>query len=1067
MQRATTLHVLIRTANASSRTILLPSRAVLSLRAGLSSAAPTQRTLYTQPSQRITAARLPRISFTHARRFEHTAANGDSATVKNLRDLLERNDVAGFHAACKDLEINTHALASAARYATSGAMGMSKAVASPVAMDTYHFLLETMASHPALFTDKVAGATPIGSALGLITDMSEASNANGNLRPDKETLLLLLRVTSSACESPSQGQSAWMIADAIRHGRLPVLMSSEQWELPKHDIALDKDLWTALFNTVQAAGRQLGPEQSTTMAHQLADQLCKDIQSLEMDDQLWQHVIKAFGDSNSVSSIDRILESLPPIGEAKPEVYARVAESFARSNRPLDAFGLLKSIKDQYGRLPMVDPVAALAKQYAAKGNISAIRHIFSTFQSQGENGTDLIDAHGWQDLNRIKMHACASALTSLFEWVSAESKRAHTDHMPSHILTVLGSPSQLSKAEYNHARFAYVNFREAESQLPASEWTLDDYDVAIQVYSRLNLLHYKEWPLERSALPLLYGMREKGLKPLRSSYTTLMAAMARTRQFNANRENGQAFKRVLKLMAMMEEDGHRLTKAQDFQPLLETCFGYYPSSPFAPGLFMYINNHISVWPEGLRKAESLMKKKLGSKISADKYHHDQDAGERFHDAATLATVLAGLTHGGEVVENWERWRNLPLDGIQRTPAMYQAMIAASRMHLSSAEYCLKVVRYEMLKENPLVPMTSDIFAGLMDCCIRTKDAQAAKSVISQAQPRMQKNASWLGPMVKTCLWLPELQEEGSFMLQQLKESTSNLSTDMYTYLMDYLVNRKQDYRACQGVFSDFMRSEHERVLSIQQGSADQPDAVLAERPGSISGDEAFMSDEEVQHRKLLQQLPVAHVIETLDISPRTAPMVNLLVLSHVREWADSLAAKKRRKKNAVISPQEQERFDAGQRSFKEAQEIMGILTKTLSRTRKLVFSDNGQQEQQVSSASSKSSSSSSSSKDSSNKEKQSSLLYVNKYVLGEYIAACLKAGTSESLKDAELMMVRVLPRVVRGRRETAKLQKMVDVAIGKRTASNDEIDHDMLELVADDEGDDSASQTDFVEVKS
>ncbi|KAF9972556.1 hypothetical protein BGZ73_004307 [Actinomortierella ambigua] len=996
--------------------------------------------------------------------FEHTSVGSESVTVKNLRDLLEKNDVAGFHAACKALETNTHALASAARSATSGAMGMSKAVAaSPVAKDTFHFLLETMASHPALFTDEAAGATPISSAIGLVTDMSEASSAIGNdhLRPDKEILLSLLRVASaSACELPSQGQPAWIVVDAIRHGRLPVLTSSDQWELPKHDVALDKDLWIALFNTAQAAGRQLGAEQSTTMAHQLADQLCKGIQSVEMDDQLWQHVIKAFGDSKSVSSIDRILQSLPPIGEAKPEVYARVAEGFAKNNRLLEAFRMLQAVKDQYGQLPMVDPVAALAKQYATKGNISAIRHIFSTFKGQGPNGADMINAQGWHDLNRIKMRACANTLTIMLEWVSAEFRRNHSDHMPTSVLSVLGSPGQLSKAEYNHARFAYVNFREAESQLPASEWTLDDYDTAFQVFSRLNLLHAKEWPLERNALPLLYGMREKGLKPLRSSYITLMDAMARSRQFNANRENGQAFKRVLRLMHMMEEDGHRLNKAQDFQPLLETCFGYYPSSPFAPGLFMYINNHISVWPEGLRKAESLMKKKLGSKMASDKYHHNQDVGERFHDAATLATVLAGLTHGGEVVENWERWRNLPLEGIQRTPTMYQAMIAASRMHLTSAEYCLKVVRYEMLKEYPPVPMNSDIFAGLLDCCIRAKDAQAAKSVIAQAQPHMQKNAAWMGPMVKACLWLPELQEEGSFMLQQLKENTGNLSTDMYTYLMDYLVNRKQDYRASHEVFNDFVRSERERVLSIQLGSADQPDAVLCERPGLVSGDEAFMSDEEVRHRQLVQQLPVDHVIETLDISPRTAPMVNLLALSHVREWVDAMAAKKRRKKNAPMTPKEQERYEAGERSFKEAHDIMGILTKTLSRTRKLVYATHDQQDETVSSMSK-------SSTNGSNKDNTSSLLYVNKYVLGEYISACLKAGTEESLKEAELMMRRVLPRVVHGRRESAKLQKMLDVAVGKRTVSIDEIDREMLDLVADGEVDDTSSPTDAAEVRS
>ncbi|KAG0243088.1 hypothetical protein BGW41_002950 [Actinomortierella wolfii] len=1023
MQRATAWRALMRVANTSSHTILLPSRAVLSLRA-----------------------------------VEHSSTNIESTLTKNLRDLLAKDDIAAFHAACKDLEINTHALASAARHSTSGSIGITKATAaSSVAKDTYHFLLETMGSRPDIFTDEAIEATPISSAVGLITDMSEASSSFGNdhLRPDKDTLLLLLRVAStSARMSLSQSQSAWIIADAVRHGRLPILTSSDQWELPKHDITLDKDIWTALFNTVHAAGYQLGPEQTSMMAYQLADQLCKDIQNVEMDDLLWQYIIKAFGDSNSVSSIDHILKSLPPLSDANPEIYARVAEGFANNNRLLDAFRLLRSIKDQHGRLPMVDPVAALAKQYAAKGNIPAIRHIFSTFQTQGQDGTDLIDSHGWHELNRIKMCACASALNNLLESVSTEFRQLHSDHMPTQILTVLGSPSQLSKAEYNHARFAYINFREAESQLPANEWTLDEYDVAIQVHTRLNLLHPKEWPLERAAMPLIYGMRGKGLKPLRSSYITLMDATARSRQFNANRENGQAFNRVLKLMQMMEEDGHRLDKPQDFQPLLETCFGYYPASPFAPDLYLYINNHVSVWHDGLRKAEEIMKKKLGSKMSADKYHHEQDVGERFHDAATLTTVLAGLTHGGEVVENWERWRNLPLEGIQRTPAMYQAMIAASRMHITSAQYCLKVVRYEMLKERPSVPMTPEIFAGLMDCCIRAKDAHAAKSIISQAQPYMQKSASWFAPMVKTCLWLPELQEEGTFMLQQLKESTSNLSTNMYTYLMDYLVNRKQDYWASREVFADFMRSERERLLAIQL-IADQPDAALLERPSVLSGEEMFMSDEEIRHRQVLQQVPVDHPIETLGISPRTARMVNLLALSHVREWGDSLAAKKKRKKNAVVSPEEQERLEAGQRSFKEAREILGILTKTLSRTRKLVFPTSEQQDD--ASATSVSELSNNKSKD-----KPSSLLYVNKYVLGEYISTCLKAGTDEALKEADMMMRDVMPRVVHSSRETAKLQKMVETAIN----GSNKVDHEMLE-VANDDISENNSPVDAVEVRS
>ncbi|KAF8940685.1 hypothetical protein BGZ58_005221 [Dissophora ornata] len=983
-----------------------------------------------------------------------------SATVQELDQLLSKGDYEGFQQACLT------------------------ATKTPT-KDLYHFLLKTLAERPTAFAPfsssvSVSSETfdPLSSAVGILTDMNREASMLGNaaLQPDRDTLLLLLKVASSSTSQLQQGgeharwQSVHVLVDAIRHRRLPAVMSTDQWELPDLNIELDQELWKAMFECVRTAAAGSSSSESglrraefqtelDTTTFLMADQLSR-LQDVNMDEQLWTYVVEAFGNSGSAAELKSVLLKLPAVDHASPELFSTVVEALANCGITGQATEIMNALNNTHDSLPCNAPLAALARQHAKAGNYEAIRRDFKMWtakaQSSTANDANLVDMH------RSMLSASARALDRMVNVLSRIFKDRQADTLPYDVLPGMASPTQLSRFQFTEATYLWTRSQESMSAIPKDELTAEDYDTMMRISTRLNLLQPGEWPLKDHAAKLIPEMKRHGLKPLKSTYHTLMETMARTRESGASRETGDVAKEVMKVFQQMTvQGGYAATSPSDFQPLIEACFGLYSRSPFVAGQWMYSNQLYPVSKTALKKAEKMMRKALVTKGSQDDSISNASSGiQRYHNSTTIAIVLAGLAHGDELAEVTKRWDDLALQGVERDAKLYQTIVGASYAQGKLARYVLRRIRYEMLKEQPPVRMTPEIFAGFMNCCVRDQDAASARSLIAQCSSsgEIQKTAEWYIPMVRTCLLVEGMEDEGAFLLEEMRRNNMKMdsfSGSFYEFLMEYFVTRRMDYPAGRGIFKSFVKSEQSKVEELL---AARKKSKATAQPGGFTNLDALdignednqvvmISDRELMKRAERTQDPVEHLVERVEISPRTASMLNMLVLSHIRERVQ------------LLQHDTKSGFGAGaQERLGDAQVVIHYLTgeaKLRSRARRRAhhMEDAAKQDQQSTAtiipgnepSSLPASSSSATSVLSSDLNSSSSssllfneansmsppsdfgvpkaeryghsnkgrLIFVNKYVLGEYIDTCIKEGSPEMLEEADWALNKIMPRVI------------------------------------------------------
>jgi hypothetical protein len=610
-----------------------------------------------------------------------------------------------------------------------------------------------------------------------------------------------------------------------------------------------------------------------------------------------------------------------------------------------------------------------------------------------------------------------------------------------------MAAPTQLNRYQYSEATFLWARSQDAIAAIPKNDLTAEDYDKLMRISTRLNLLLPKKCSLQDHALNLLTEMKQQGLKPLKSTYMTLMATMARTREYGASREDGSVTQRVMKVFEEMTcQEGYSADSPKDFLPLLESCFGMYSHSPFVAGQWMYSNQLYPVSIDALKTVEEMMRKSLSSTTttttqddnSKDSTTAAAESGvsvQQYHDRDTIASVLAGLAHGDQVEEIWERWNDLALQGVERDAMLYQTVIGASHGQEKMARYVLRNVRYDMLREQPAIPMTPEIFEGLLNCCVRVQDATSARSLISQctASGEIQKTAEWYAPMVRTCLMVEGMEEEGGFLLEEMRRNEmsmdSNGSGAFMEFLMGYFVNKRGDYAAGQEVFRSYLKAEQGKVEKLVAESKAQK---AKGNNKSSKGGVVEVSEKELVWRSEKWLRPVEHLVERVDLSPTTASMLNLLVLAQIRERAQMLELEKR------------SGFGAGSKDrMRDAQIVMHYLTGETKPSSSSTLST----KQTIPDASVKSSSSSaspssllynssttasspltfqtSSSSSPMAADKTGRLLFINKYVLGEYIDTCIRDGSADLLEEADWALNKVMPRVIGQQRMAKDTQRL------------------------------------------
>ncbi|KAG0253363.1 hypothetical protein BG011_006402 [Mortierella polycephala] len=995
-----------------------------------------------------------------------------SPTVQDLEQLLAKNDYEGFQKAC--LLLQQQSSSRGGHAISSSAIG---AVAGPeVSKEVYHLLLKTLAENPRSFstlssvssTTEAAAATlpttaaaenvtfePLDSALGILTEMNRAANVLGKtaLQPDRETLLLVLKVAGM-----NGWESAGLLVDAMRHGSLPVVMSVDQWELPDLNVDLDQTLWKAMFECVhKAASAPSHKKELDTLTYMMADQLFRSSENVEMDEQLWSYVIQAMGNARSSSKLDAILTKLPGIAQTNisADLYSTVAEALANCGSIGQAMEIMHTLSSTQETLSSVKPMIALARQHAKIGHYEPIRHDYKIWIEKGQR-SDVNDAlHA--DLGRFFVSAAGVALDRIISMASRTFRDRQADIIPAHVLPGRVTPTHISRSHYAEVIYLWIRSQEAMDQIPKDKWTVEDYDATIRVATRLNLLHHMQWPLEQHAFRLLEEMKQNGLKPLKETYLTLMETIARSREYIASRENGLAVERVMDVFKEMSgPQGYVPTSAQDFKPLIEACFGLSSHSPFGAGQWMYSNQRYPLSEDALEYVEEMMRKTL---VATEGQNQDPSLPstakpnvQQYHDSITIASVIAGLARGDKKAELLRRWDELALHGVERDATLYQTMIGASQGQDKLARYVLRTLRYEMLKEQPPVRMTPEIFAGLLNCCVRTQDVVSAKSLIAQysASREIQKSAEWYVPMVRTCFMIEGMEVEGEFLLEEMSrhdmpmighqasisagDSSSSTFGDVgfMEFLMEYLVMRRGDYAAGREIFKAFIKSEQDQVEELLAARENRKNIISKAGFDDHSQHLVMVSDKELDRRARQLKNPIEHLVERVELSPRTASMLNLLLLSHIREHGQAL-------ENERASG-----FGAGSKErMRDAQVVIYHLTGETKKRRKMAANSTDASSTipdtrsssipltEVSSPQSPPSSRSRSPlynstisaaspsefiKMKTSKVNKGRLTFVNKYVLGEYIDICIKDGSPEMLMEADWALNTIMPRVVQAK---------------------------------------------------
>ncbi|KAF9107801.1 hypothetical protein BGX27_008609 [Mortierella sp. AM989] len=976
-----------------------------------------------------------------------------SEAVQELEKLLAKNDFEGFQKAYL-------------------------AALTNITKDVYHLSLKTLAEQPGAFAvlsspsssststnpTPEQSSDPLNSAISILTDMSrEANMGNTALQPDRDSILLLLRVAGSKVSaSPNSIQqggehAAWesvrVLVDAIRHGRLPAIMSPEQWELPDLNFELDKDLWKGMFECIHSAAagdspssslqrRELRRELDTT-TFLMADQLSR-AQDVAMDDQLWGYVVQAFGNARSASRLNSILPRLPAISSASSGLYFTVSEALANCGLKHQAMDIMTSLSTTLDTLPSVLPFAALARQHAKVGDYEAIRHDTKIWADKGQpspvNDANLVELH------RSMLLASSVALDRMVDVASKSYKDRQMDTLPPDVLPGMVTPPQLSRLQYSEAIYLWTQYQESLNTIPVNERTSEDYDVMMRVVTRLNLLQPNEWKLKDHAECLIAEMKQQGLKPLQTTYYILMETIARTREYGVSRGTGKTFERVMKVFKEMTTwEGYAAKSARDFRPLVEACFGIYSYSPFVAGQWMYSNQLYPASMKSLEKVEEMMKDAIAPE--GDKSDSITSGFPQFHDSVTIASVLGGLAHGDEVEELLRRWENLPMEGIERDTNLYQTFIGASFGQEKMARYVLRVTRHDILKEQPAVHLTPEIFAGFLNCCVRVQDAVSARALIAHysSSGDIKKTEEWYVPMVRTCLMVDGMEEEGAFLLEEMKRNNMRMdsfSGSFIEFLMEYFVMERMDYPAGREIFKNLVKSEQselEKLLAARARNNNVEDNLKV----------VAVSNKELVKRTRRLQAPVGHWVERVEIAPKTASMLNLLVLSYIRE------------RPILLEQEKISGFSAGSKErLREAQIVMHYLIgETKRHSRRARESAEEQKEERAESPAipdvrtaaeviqsishsgsgtpstsllnSTGSSLSFPSEFGSLKEEQDGygskgrLNFVNKYVLGEYIDTCIKEGSPEMIAEADWALNIIMPRVIGQARMSKDAQRL------------------------------------------
>ncbi|KAF9925426.1 hypothetical protein FBU30_004782 [Linnemannia zychae] len=956
------------------------------------------------------------------------ATTSGSALVQELEQLLAKNDYKTFQEACFK--------------ATSTPTG---AAAPHMTKELYHFLLQTLGKKPQAFAPLTTSNTtgrdqtevsaldsldPLSSAIGILTDMNREAIVLGKteLQPDRDTLQLILQIAGNS--GKGDWESARMLVEAVRHGRLPALLSLDQWELPDLDIPLDQNLWKSMFECIHSAAagsRAAGVQKEMdVMTFLMADQLAKS-QDVEMDEDLWGYILQAYGKAGSAAKLNDLLPRLPSIKKtADGKLYSIAAEALANCGLIDQAAEIMKTVSESFDILPSIRPFIALARQYAKRGNYEAIDADKSVWATKGQQqeSTELLN-----DLHLSSLEAYAVALDRLIKTMTKTFKDRHSNVLPDSILAGMTTPAQMDSYQFTEVEYLWRKSRRAVEMIPMTDMTADNYDTLMRILTRLNLLLPKKFPLQGHAFDLLQSMKQNGVRPLKSTYMTLMETMARTREYRTSREGGLMTKKIMDVFVeMTSHGGYTIESPRDFLPMLESCFGVYAPSAFSAGQWMHSNQLYPVSKDALKMVEEMMRKTLAATASTTTSQEDNDKGneinvQQYHDRDTIASVLAGLAFGDDIHEIWKRWDDLALNGVERDATLYQTVIGASQGQEAMARYVLRNIRYDIQKEYPPVAMTPEIFEGLLNCCIRTQDAISARSLISQytVSGDIQKTAEWYAPMVRTCLTVEGMEKEGGFLLEEMIRNEMAMDTvksgAFMEFLMDYFVNQRRDFTTGQSIFNTYIRGDQKMIEKLM---------AEAQAKKGNSKEIVEMSEAELTWRSNRWSQPTEHIVEKMVLSPTTAAMLNLLVLAKVREqtqmqpsdihngsmdrmrdtkfiirYMAGMADKTHSPQPSMLAPPTIPQ-DATISAEMPTSSELSLLFKPTSK----VVSPSKAADKTGASA------------------RRGMLQFIDKRVLGEYIDTCIRSGSPELLEDADWAVNQVMPRVIGSQRMAKDMQR-------------------------------------------
>ncbi|KAJ1656044.1 hypothetical protein IWQ61_004313 [Dispira simplex] len=176
-------------------------------------------------------------------------------------------------------------------------------------------------------------------------------------------------------------------------------------------------------------------------------------------------------------------------------------------------------------------------------------------------------------------------------------------------------------------------------------------------------------------------------------------------------------------------------------------------------------------------------------------------------DDATLCVFLWGLAINGDMVALRQQWRGMSIFNVARNASTYFAMLSCLSRRAYWARYALTLVRLDMQRETPPVPITPPLRLALMKCCAYAQDYPTAKALLQDIPLDQSSDHMALYDLYLVCCFGKGGDaDEGLRILARLQDQPGFWSFSRYQAVINYHLYLCQNYDAADLVLQETIK---------------------------------------------------------------------------------------------------------------------------------------------------------------------------------------------------------------------------------------------------------------------